>query len=324
MNLPCIETATASRLMDLGQNPRNSWTQDQVNRLVEIYPKLGKQKTAQLLGKTPHSIRTKASRLGLKLMKGTEFWNEFQERAAASKVGQKLSREHVERAVRNRKWSMLGKPKQSVSVETRSKLSTIAKSNWRDNRETMLAGCQKAWANNTERRMKLSKWAKQWWAQNGDKYLTGEVRQSKSDTMARMRASRSSENCYSRCRRGFREDLGQYFRSSWEANYARYLNFLKLHGEIQSWKYEPTTFWFEAIKRGVRSYKPDFLVILKNGKEEYHEVKGWDYAKGRTARKRMSLYHPNISLQLIDQTRYRSIERSVSPLIRHWEGRKRA
>ena len=54
---------------------------------------------------------------------------------------------------------------------------------------------------------------------------------------------------------GWREIAGRriYFRSRWEANYARYLQWLKDRGEIVDWEYEPETFWFEKIKRGVRS-----------------------------------------------------------------------
>lgn len=41
-----------------------------------------------------------------------------------------------------------------------------------------------------------------------------------------------------RSKGGIRPDLGRYFRSAWEANIARYLNFLQKHGEIESWEYE--------------------------------------------------------------------------------------
>src|SRR3972149_9721027 len=38
---------------------------------------------------------------------------------------------------------------------------------------------------------------------------------------------------------GRRADLGMFFRSAWEANVARYLNFLKTHGSVKGWEYEP-------------------------------------------------------------------------------------
>jgi hypothetical protein len=54
----------------------------------------------------------------------------------------------------------------------------------------------------------------------------------------------------------------KFFRSRWEANYARYLEFQKQHGLILGWQHEPETFWFEGVKRGTCSYLPDFKVTL--------------------------------------------------------------
>ena len=117
-----------------------------------------------------------------------------------------------------------------------------------------------------------------------------------------------AEHAHSRAKQGRREDLGgQFFRSAWEANYARYLNWLVSQGEIRSWRYEPVTFWFEAIRRGVRSYTPDFEIVNADGTIEYHEVKGWDYARGQTARKRMAKYHPGVKLVLVDAEAYRAL-----------------
>jgi hypothetical protein len=118
-----------------------------------------------------------------------------------------------------------------------------------------------------------------------------------------------------------RVDVGISFRSSWEANYARYLNFLKSTGKVQGWKYESKTFWFEKIKRGCRSWKPDFEVVLPSGEIEYHEVKGWMYPRSKTALKRMRIYHPDVGVVLIDQHRYRAISKSVCKIIPNWEGR---
>lgn len=129
-------------------------------------------------------------------------------------------------------------------------------------------------------------------------------------------------NMYSRGRGGKREDLGNiYFRSRYEANYARYLNFLMANGcEIVKWEYEPDTFWFNKIKRGVRSYTPDFKVFLNNGQVEYHEVKGWDYSKGITARKRMVKYCPHIKLVLVGEEFFKAVKsQGFHRLIPTWE-----
>ena len=120
---------------------------------------------------------------------------------------------------------------------------------------------------------------------------------------------------------GWREigDRRIYFRSRWEANYARYLDWLRARGDIEEWEYEPVTFWFEKIRRGVRSYKPDFRVREKNGAVVFHEVKGWMDARSRTALKRMAKYYPEETVILIEAASYKSIKRTMHRMIEGWE-----
>ena len=120
---------------------------------------------------------------------------------------------------------------------------------------------------------------------------------------------------------GWREIGGikKYYRSRWEANYARYLVALKDGGLIQDWKHEPTTFWFEAIKRGTRSYLPDFLVVALDGAEVYHEVKGWMDDRSKTKLKRMKIYHPNICVKVIEKAEYKALAAEWSAKIGDWE-----
>lgn len=128
-----------------------------------------------------------------------------------------------------------------------------------------------------------------------------------------------SSNPYSRAKHGRREDLGnRYFRSAWEANYARYLNWLIEQGEIVSWEYEPQTFIFHGVTRGAISYLPDFKVLNKDGSYEWHEVKGWMTSKDRTKLRRMEQYYPQEKVVLVDQKAYRSIAQWKS-LIPNWE-----
>lgn len=121
-------------------------------------------------------------------------------------------------------------------------------------------------------------------------------------------------------RAGPRVDLGgRYFRSSWEANYARYLEWLRAKGEIHRWEYESQTFWFEAIRRGVRSYKPDFEIWEKDGAPSYFvEVKGWMDPKSVTKLKRMRIYYPDVKIVVVDQKQYRALAK-WSSLIPGWE-----
>lgn len=119
---------------------------------------------------------------------------------------------------------------------------------------------------------------------------------------------------------GWREIGGvrKYYRSKWEANYARYLEWLRSRGDISNWEHEPKTFWFEAIRRGVRSYLPDFRVTENGGAEVYHEVKGWMDPKSKTKLKRMAKYHPTVKIVVIDKKAMASVS-TLARLIPGWE-----
>jgi hypothetical protein len=146
-------------------------------------------------------------------------------------------------------------------------------------------------------------------------------RQRRSDQLvARLKAGQMRPK-YSRCRGGKRADLdGRYFRSSWEANYARYLNWLKKSGKVASWEFEPKTFIFEAIQRGTRAYTPDFRVVLPDGQVEWHEVKGWMDDKSKTRLARMAKYYPEEKIVLRDSKFFRWLNGSVLPkVIPNWE-----
>jgi hypothetical protein len=106
-----------------------------------------------------------------------------------------------------------------------------------------------------------------------------------------------------------------FFRSQWEWRYAIYLQWCKEKGLIKFWTHEPKTFWFEAIKRGVRSYLPDFWV--QNDKDEtyYVEVKGYYDSKSLTKIKRFRKYYPQEKLVLVDSKWFRENGKKLSILI---------
>lgn len=109
-----------------------------------------------------------------------------------------------------------------------------------------------------------------------------------------------------------------YFRSKWEANYALYLDFMIGRGTLKDWKYEPETFFFDGIKMGTNSYKPDFKVFLSDGAIEYHEVKGYFDSKSKTKIKRMKKYHPKVKIILIEKKEYNGILKSMKGLIKFY------
>lgn len=140
----------------------------------------------------------------------------------------------------------------------------------------------------------------------------------------RLRAARKSapisENTHTRGKGGRRVDLdNRYFRSSWEANYARWLNYRRdVIGDLVDWEYEPKVFEY-PVKHGTTSYRPDFLLRLPGGANEWHEVKGWLTQRGATALKRFAKYYPDETLVLIDQEPYQAIASFASKVLEHWE-----
>ncbi len=111
---------------------------------------------------------------------------------------------------------------------------------------------------------------------------------------------------------GKRADLdNRYFRSAWEANVARYLNYLQSRGVILRWEYEPDEFEF-PVKRGPgKFYKPDFKIWYPDGTFLYWEVKGYMDQASATKLKRMRKHYPQYRVELIDKYRY---YKEISPL----------
>ena len=116
---------------------------------------------------------------------------------------------------------------------------------------------------------------------------------------------------------GYRDDLGIYVRSKMEANFARYLKWMKDQGDIKVWAYEVNEFVF-PVKRGMVSYKPDFLIIENDGSMMYYEVKGYMDQRSITALKRMKKYYPHIKIIVIDKYFMKRLE-DVKNLIPNWE-----
>ena len=120
-----------------------------------------------------------------------------------------------------------------------------------------------------------------------------------------------------------------YFRSLWEIRYAQWLQYQKEHSMIFDWQYEPKTFWFTGIRRGVVSYKPDFKVITNMRAEnavfdepEDHywvEVKGYMDPKSLTKIKRFHKYSPKEELRVVDGKWFARYNQKLRLLIKDWE-----
>jgi hypothetical protein len=117
------------------------------------------------------------------------------------------------------------------------------------------------------------------------------------------------EKVYSNANGGRRKDLNdKYFRSNWEANYARILNEQKI-----SWEYEPETF---SLSNGL-TYTPDFKIAPN----KYVEIKGW---YDNDSKEKISLFlkeYPRLELDLIGETEYYSLRNVFKSKIPLWEGK---
>lgn len=160
----------------------------------------------------------------------------------------------------------------------------------------------------------MSQRVKAIWRDPNSKQNSEEYKQKQSDHMSKLQASGKLNNNYSRTKSGWFIIGGKkhFYRSSWEVDIASYYEFLKTKKEIKEWEYEADVFWFDKIKRGVRSYKPDFKITNNDGSIYYVEVKGWMDSKSKTKIKRMAIYHPSVKLEIIDQNRYYAIRKNAS------------
>jgi hypothetical protein len=118
---------------------------------------------------------------------------------------------------------------------------------------------------------------------------------------------------YSKGNVGYRDDLQHYFRSNWESNIARYLNYIGLN-----WQYEPKRFFFENVSEKPNSYLPDFYLPTL---DTWIEVKGWMDEKSKLKLELFKQQYPDefSKFILIDQQSYMSIQKEFGYLIENWE-----
>lgn len=274
----------------------SAWTDDEVRRLKEEYakpiPALGA--LAAELGRHKTNVCRKAKSLGL-----TD-----QRRIHVLPEDKKIQR-----------------PKFSSQEERSAAMSVRVKAYFAANGHPRGALGMK---HTDEAKKKISESLREAYLDPNHPCRSEAMRQLRSDSCVERTLRRRTQTFYSRSASGTREDLGIYVRSAWEANYARYLNFLKASGQISGWRYEPKTFEFVAIKRGTRTYTPDFEVTLPDGRVQWHEVKGWMDQKSRTRLDRMAKYFPNETVLIIGEKWFRDAYwNGLSGTIQGWESQGR-
>jgi DNA-directed RNA polymerase subunit RPC12/RpoP len=122
------------------------------------------------------------------------------------------------------------------------------------------------------------------------------------------RVRNKRESLYTSAKGGKREDLGgMYFRSCWEANFARILNHLE-----KEWQYEPKSFVFENGS----TYTPDFFCEGK-----FYELKGRMTESCKEKIKCMKEQYPDVSIEIIDGVKYKELKVQYKNLLPFWEGK---
>ena len=111
----------------------------------------------------------------------------------------------------------------------------------------------------------------------------------------------------SRGKSGKREDLkDQYFRSTWEANFARILNLQDI-----TWEYEHKIYKLKTI-----SYTPDFWLPVE---QRYVELKGWMNERSQRQIDEFRELYPNIELEVIEREQYEKLKLQFKSRLPLWE-----
>jgi hypothetical protein len=301
------------------------WTTHEVYILWREYQKeiVDLIKLSKTLHRLPSNICRKARMLGLETLqsrpKGQKQKDKMsRDRGTLNKKQREFIAVNYNNYTKNELANLFDVSRKAISnFADRNNLKTDYEKRgwrWRSGHPRGMAGKN----HSDELKKKISEQSRARWADPENPLHSDEHRQARSDRAHAFQVSGKWRNGYSRARVGKRIDLNnQYFRSSWEANYARYLNWLIAQGKIKEWFYEKDRFDF-PIQRGTRSYLPDFKVVENNGEVVYHEVKGWMTQRGQTAINRMAKYYPQIKLILIAKKEYMAISKWKS-LIGNWE-----
>jgi len=110
---------------------------------------------------------------------------------------------------------------------------------------------------------------------------------------------------------GYREDLGHYVRSNWEANYARICKLLNKNYEFEKKRFT----FYKDNGNIITTYTPDFT------HKRYVELKGYVDEDDRLKLKLFQQQYPEEykKLIIIDFNRYKKLEKYFKSKINNWE-----
>ena len=296
----------------------NNWTKEEIEFLIKNYSQKGKMFCVDSLKKREPQIRSMAAKLKLRIDKNSDFFKEFQYRAAKSKVGKKRP-EHSELM---KKYTKEGRFKVLTGERSEEQRKNISE---KTKKRIAEKGHPKGMLGKThsdENKFKLSEKSKKMWLDDNHIVNSSEHREKRAKQQSEIMIQRlkiNPENQYSRVKKGkvTIEDKTFFARSRWEANVGAYLQYLKDSELITDWQHEAEEYRFEAIKRGVMSYLPDFKITRLDGSFYLIEVKGYMDNKSKTKLNRMKKYFPHIFIDLIEAKRYKQLQENSS-LFKWW------
>lgn len=280
------------RIVDGKAIKQKEWTDEDDKIVVAWYEShendLMLDKLAEKLDRTPEFVCRQANRLGLTRFGRKPSW-------FIEEITNNLNKWNGSEEGKRQREINLEKMKQIV--KTKHPKGMKGKTHSEEYKKAISIRVKKYWANITPGELE----------RQIDKQIETRKRNGTLNPM------KSQTNPYSRARGGKRVDLNnQYFRSSWEANIARCLNYMNIE-----WIFEPREFIFSNEKRGSISYTPDFYLPEL---DKWIEVKGWMDSKSKNKLTRFKEYFPEEfeKLEIIGSDEYNGIKKNAH-LIPNWE-----
>lgn len=111
------------------------------------------------------------------------------------------------------------------------------------------------------------------------------------------------------------------FKSNWEFNIALLLEYLKMIGDIDYWKYEFDVFNFPDNEYFILSYTTDFT-IYKNDEKHIIELKGWFDERSRKKIELVNRFFPEEKVEVWDENEYYRLQKEYKDKISLWDYRK--
>jgi predicted nucleic acid-binding Zn ribbon protein len=283
---------SAEELEDMRALYAQAQAEQRPPRLVEFCRKYGRHR---------QHIARKARRLGI----------QFRPVHGKAKITEARQRQQAEARKRER-MRKAEAPRKKAEAEAAWKISPLGSLLYAAKRHDIAVRASRA---SRRKWMSLSDAERKEWTEKQKQALLSRYGRGATNRPARRR-----ERAHTRGVGGIREDLGIYMRSTWEANWARYLRLGIAQGSVKAWEYEPVTFTFpDGADPHVRSYTPDFRVCMPDGSTVYHEVKGWMTDRARRALELMRQFHPEVVVQVFSRRAYQQLTQRWRDSIPEWE-----